>query len=183
MIIIDSFLETTYPQLKAHSKTCEFGDVENPIDGVVYPHICLDVPQDVVDELYWFLGAVISRKIKDPLTFMRMSPKGAAAPHKFHNDSSHGKYSMMLYLEDNDDAGTGLAQHKKTEAIRPANDILQEVIRDQNLDEEWFVYKVAKMRENRAVIFDSSLFHVALPIGGYGEKQEDSRIVLTTFFS
>ena len=183
MIIIDDFLEITYPELKKYSKTCEFKDQVNPTDGVIYPNICADIPEKVLNELHWFLGAVIGKKIKDPTIFMRMSPKSVHCPHVFHNDESMGKFSMMLYLEDRDDAGTALAKHKRSGAIRPTPDILQNVIEDQNKHEEWFLYDMAEMKENRAVIFDSSLFHCALPFGGYGETQEDSRIVLTCFFS
>ena len=183
MIILDDFLETTYPELKAHSKTCEFVDETNPIDGVVYPLICKDIPEPVINELYWFLGAVIHRRIKNPLTFMRMTKKGTPCPHTFHNDSSMGYYSCMFYLEDNENAGTALVRHNKTKSVRVTDDILEAVTEDQNNRDAWTIYETAEMKENRAIVFNSDLLHCALPFGGYGETQEDSRIVLTTFFS
>ncbi len=184
MIEIKSFLRD-FDALKDFSKTCEFKDETNPIDGVIYPLICMDIPQPILNDLYWHIGAVLHRGPKDPITFMRMSKKGTPVPHKFHTDNSMGKYSLMLYLDDNDQAGTGFAIHKELGIdSAPKNDIaLKKTIDHCNDDSKWQLYSVAKMEENKAVMFDSSLFHVALPIGGFGKTQQDARIVLTCFFS
>jgi hypothetical protein len=197
MVVFDNFLSTpvidadngkilsagTYTQLKQHSKVAEFKDIENAADGVIYPLICDDIPEEVRNDTLWMLGSVIHRKPRDVTMFMRMSPKGVECPHIFHNDSSMGKYSMMLYLENNESAGTGMAVHRATRHVRPDNEYIDTYIKDQNNTEKWEVYEQSTMKENRAVIFESSLFHCALPVGGYGQNQSDSRIVFTCFFS
>jgi hypothetical protein len=182
MITIDNYLQS-YDKLKQYSKTAEFKDIQNPFDGVIYPLICADIPEEVKTEIFTELSLFLGRPIKNQTLFMRMSPKNKKQPHKFHNDISMGKFSFMLYMQTVDGAGTGLARHE-TGMIRPENQQQEQIaIRDTNANEKWEVYKVVEMVENRAAIFDASLFHVALPIGGFGESQEDARIVLTCFFS
>lgn len=183
MLILEKFLPETYEGLKKYIRECDFKNETNPADGVTYPLICQDIPAEVKHEVEWYLASVIHRKPKSSTLFLRMSPAGCPCPHIFHNDSSMGDFSMMLYFEDRDDAGTGMARHIETKVTRPTQSSLQKCIRDQNDYSKWEVYSYAEMRENRAVIFDSSMFHCALPIGGYGSTQNDSRIVLTCFFS
>lgn len=184
MIILDDFLAKTYPELKEYSLNCEFKDEVNPMDGVVYPYICKEIPEAVNNELMWFIGAVIHRSPKDPLVFMRMSPQGVSCPHTFHNDQSMGTHTLLLYLNDGD-GGTGMARHKETGIYKSpmTDDELQKVVRDQNSYEEWDVYDKVQMQENRAVIFDSTYMHTALPWGGFGDCQDNSRVALICFFS
>lgn len=184
MIAIDNFLE--FPdRLIQYSKECEFKDEVNPVDGVVYPLICKYIPEPILNDVMFNLTHRFAREPKDPLCFLRMSPKGVPVSHKFHTDHSIGRYSLMLYLQDNDKAGTGFACHIPTESVSApeSENALKETIKDCNDDSKWKIYKHFEMRKNRAVIFDSQLFHVALPIGGFGEAQEDSRIVFTCFYS
>ncbi len=184
MIEIENFLE--FPEsIIDHSKTAAYQDETNPVDGVVYPHICKEIPDRIKNDIIFNLThKVLARAPKDPFIFMRKSPKGAPVTHKYHTDNCMGRYSMMIYLQNNPDAGTGLAVHKDLSVTRaPYNDeLLKITIEDCNDDSKWQVYKRAKMAKNKAVIFDSDLFHVALPIGGFGEGTE-SRVVLTCFFS
>jgi hypothetical protein len=183
-VIIDNFLDN-YDDLKKFSLSCQFKDEVNPVDGVVYPAICLDVPPDIVDSLFRSITNVIGRPPENPLVFLRMSKAGVAQPPPFHTDNSMGAYSLMLYLMDRPDAGTGFVKHKETGVYAAPFDEnqLNLTIRDCNDDSKWQLYEKVEMRQNRAVIFNSSLFHVALPIGGFGKSQSKARIVLTCFFS
>ena len=183
MIEIDSFLD--FPdRLIAYSNRCEFKDEVNPVDGVVYPRICKDIPEEILNDVFFNITHRLGRAPIDPLCFMRQSPKGVPVPHKYHTDNSMGHYSMMIYLQDMPDAGTGLAQHVEMGLIMAPADQgqLEKAIKDCNDDSKWQIYKVAEMVKNKAVIFDSRLFHVALPIGGFG-KAQGSRTVFTCFFS
>jgi len=180
-MIIDNFLPS-YNLLKDFSKTCTFEDEVNPVDGVVYPHICKELPTEVKKDLLEQLGILFGRNIINPVMFLRMSPEGVPCPHRFHTDSSMGKFSFMLYLDNKQEAGTGFYRHIPTDQVRPEHS-LEKVIEDCNDNEKWQLESKADMVENRAVIFDSELFHAALPFGGYGKTQDDARIVLTCFFS
>ena len=183
MIEIEDFLED-YSSLEA-LKSVEFKDETNDVDGVVYPLILKDVPQPVINDVVFNLThKVLGRAPINPLIFLRKSPKGVPVPHKFHTDHSMGDYSMMIYMDDEDGAGTGMAVHNNTGLTRApySQADLDETINDCNNPEKWTVYKRFQMKPNKAAIFDSDRFHVALPIGGYGQGK-DSRVVLTCFFS
>lgn len=184
MIEIDDFLGD-FSTLDKFKDECEYTDVVSPVDGVVYPYICKDLPQSVIHDIIFNLTfKVLSREPEDPFIFLRKSPEGVHVPHKYHTDNSMGAYSMMIYLQDIPNAGTGLAQHKELKVHEAPSDEyqLRKTIEDCNDDSKWQIYKVAEMKKNKAVIFNSQLFHVALPIGGFGEGKE-ARTVLTCFFS
>jgi len=182
MIIIDSFLEN-YSELKKHSLSCSFSDIVNPVDGVAYPFINKDIPESIVSEAQEKLSEIFG-DVKINAIFLRMSPAGVGVPHMAHTDISMGRYSLMLYLNDKDGAGTGLLTHKETGiAFTPESQYFADiVIADQNNCDAWHITEMAHMKENRAAIFDANRFHCALPVGGFGDSQSESRIVLTVFF-
>jgi hypothetical protein len=182
MIILDNFLEN-YRELKNHAISCSFSDVVNPVDGVTYPFINKEIPESIVNEAKEKLAEIFG-EIKINAIFLRMSPAGVSAPHMAHTDISMGRYSLMLYLNENNSAGTGLLVHKETGiAFTPESQYFADiVVSDQNNCDAWHVTEMAKMKENRAAIFDANRFHCALPVGGFGESQSESRIVLTVFF-
>lgn len=182
--LFDDFLET-YDTLKQHSLTCEFSDLENEKDGVVYPHICPDIPEDVKKEIFDKLSAFKGEAIKDPTLFMRMSPAGVKVPHIAHTDIVMGQYSLMLYLHEREDSATAFLRHLMTGiAYQPVLDGFVKIVQDDmNKPDEWVVYQRALSKENRALIFDAGFIHRAEPIGGFGDTQDEARIVLTCFFS
>ena len=187
MIVIDSFLHAeTFRQLKNYSlsQNCIFEDVENPIDSVKYPHICKDIPKDVKERVLVSLCEIFNKEIEIHAIFMRRSPDGCHVPHIAHTDNSMGAYSLMLYMNDREDAGTAFIRHKETGIMYApeSQEIVELVQKDQNDPEKWAVVDMAHMKENRAVIFDAGKFHCAMPIGGFGEGAE-ARTVLTVFFS
>jgi hypothetical protein len=96
-----------------------------------------------------------------------------------------GKYSLMLYLNSNPEGGTALVRHAEMGiTYAPQNNLLVNAItHDQNNIHAWIESNRVEMKENRAFIFDARNLHCALPIGGFGKNQDDSRVVLTCFFS
>lgn len=184
MIEIEDFLE--FPEtLIDYAVKAEFKDETNPADGVVYPLICMDIPEPILHDVMFNLTyKALGRMPKDPTCFMRRRPEGMPVPHKYHTDHSMGNFSLMLYIQDNPDAGTGFARHKETgltsAPLTAAS--LDKTIKDCNDDSKWQIYKKVDMVKNKALVFDASMFHVALPVGGFGEGKE-SRTVLTCFFS
>ena len=182
-MVIDNFIDS-YSELKELSLTCDFQDLENPSDGVIYPNIFANIPEQIKSDILAKLKEITSNKPKDITMFMRMSPSGVYCPHKVHHDLVMGNMSLMLYLNDGD-GGTSFVKHNETGiAYAPVSRIFSNIIEaDQNNPEQWTITESVKMKQNRALIFDASRMHCAEPIGGFGENQKDSRIVLTCFFS
>lgn len=183
MIIIDDFLES-YDVLKDHIASSDFGDITNPVDGVVYPHICVSLPGSVRQELDRRIREVIGRDAVKPTVFMRKSPAGVPVPHIAHTDISMGSYSLMLYCNEYKGGGTAFLRHRETGICYApeSQEYVEMMQKDQNSPDKWAVVDMAHMKENRAVIFDAGKFHCAMPIGGFGELS-DARVVLTVFFS
>lgn len=162
----------------------QYSSIVNPADGVAYPDICLDLPPAIRDAVATELSGIMYRPVTPNYLFLRLSVKGQHVPHKVHTDNSMGTYSLMLYLNDNQEAGTGFAKHRKMGIARaPAREEdVATSIRDQNDMSKWEVYRMVPMAQNRALVFDADLFHVALPVGGFGKDKTDGRLVLTAFF-
>lgn len=183
-IVINNFLNT-YKELKDYSLKCEFNHIENPSDGVIYPYICTDIPEEVNNDVCEKLTKFLGREPKNITMFLRMSPAGVTVPHVAHTDALMGTYSLMLYLQTNSDSGTAFLRHKESGiTYHPEHELFKNLItRDQNNTQSWQIYNTIESVENKALIFDAALVHCAYPVGGYGTTQRDSRIVLTCFFS
>lgn len=183
MIQIDNFL-SSYKELKEYAKTADFRDIVNPVDGVVYPHICDAIPDSIRAELLERIEFLTKKKPHNITMFMRRSPEGVHCPHIVHNDLSMGSHSLMLYMNDCEDGGTAIVRHLETGMMyQPYSDFsLNDAVEDQNRPEKWHCFHRFYMKENSAAIFDAGLFHCAMPIGGFGDGAE-ARTVLTVFFS
>lgn len=182
--VYDDFLES-YDELKKYSLECDFKDLENEKDGVTYPHICAYIPENVKTEIFDKLKQFKGSDIENPTIFLRMSPKGVHVPHVAHTDISMGRFSFMLYLNNNEESGTALVRHIMTGiSYQPVLEGFVKIVQeDMNNHEAWTPYQKVMSKENRAAIFDAACIHRAEPIGGFGDNQDDARIVLTCFFS
>jgi hypothetical protein len=182
-IVIDGFL-STYEQLREYANTAEFVDEKSPADGVVYPRICRNIPDEIAADVGRRLSVVMGRVPAMRYLFLRDSPKNVAVPHKVHTDNVMGSFSLMLYLFEMSGAGTGFAEHK-TEKFRVVTSdaaLVAKATADQNDMGRWNIWGGCESARNRACIFPADWFHVALPVGGFGTKPENSRVVLTAFF-
>lgn len=185
MLIIDNFTPD-FAELQKFARTAEFTDVVNDFDGVTYPLICSNIP----DHFKLGVLSLIAKHFALPISptmFLRRSPKGVPCPHQVHSDASMGRYSLMLYLnaEDDCEGGTSFLSHRATGI--GYNPQLPEaatiVTADQNNSQAWDVRDRVNMHPNRAVIFDAARLHRAEPVGGFGDTPENTRVVLTCFFS
>jgi hypothetical protein len=183
MIQDELLSESSFKKLSLISKLDCFKDEVNPVDGVNYPLICKDIPKEIESEIIQGLGICMDRPVRNPMIFMRKSPKGIDCPHQVHSDCSMGKYSLMLYMNDGA-GGTSFVKHKRSGITYSPEDseFLDIIHKDQNNADAWEIIDYCPMRPNRAFIFDSRRLHRAEPIGGFG-RGKDSRIVLTCFFS
>jgi len=180
---LDNFLASFQTLLDA-SIEGDFEGAVSPVDGVKYPHICQDIPEEVRGEIEKLLSEYIGKDIKQSTMFMRRSPEGVEAPHQVHSDISMGDYSLMLYINEGESAGTSMLKHRETGiAYSPENQKYLDIItKDQNNPEAWEVMHMVPMKPNRAFIFRADSLHRAEPIGGFGQGKE-ARVVLTCFFS
>lgn len=179
--VIDSFLpEEVYARLRTHADGLAFDGVRNPVDGVVYPGISTDIPDEVRSWVRIMAGADIK------MLFMRLSLAGVPVPHQAHTDSVMGRTSLMLYLNrvEHCQGGTQLVFHRQTGMLADPRDEreLKAWQEDTNKPEAWAVYEQADMKPNRAFIFPARLMHRAAPIGGFGADATNGRLVLTAFF-
>lgn len=184
-MITDNFLNPdTYAALKQYSLECEFQDEVNESDGVVYPGICKDIPDDIKQEVIDKLSEHKGAPIENMTMFMRMTKNGTPCPHVAHTDAVMGKHSFMLYLHKHPYSGTSFLRHVDSGiTYHPVHEIFQQVVqRDSNDLSKWVRTGSVSSDENRAAIFDSHLIHCAEPVGGFGETQRTARIVLTVFY-
>lgn len=181
--VVDNFLET-YPKLRQYADTAVFEDEKNPVDNVVYPFICKEIPEDVRQEVIHKISRFLNRIPICPTIFMRMSPEGSKPTHTYHTDKMLGDYSLMLYMCDGV-GGTAMLRHKESGiCYNPENDFYVEQVNvDMNNPDAWDTVSRVPMKQNRAAIFDAGFFHAAMPVGGFGYEPKDARMVLTVFFS
>jgi hypothetical protein len=186
MLIIDDFLRN-FEELRNHCDKAKFGSVVNPVDGVSYPYICSDIPEHIAQEIFELLGEIKGAPIVKPTMFLRLSPAGVYCPHEVHSDASMGAFSLMLYLNREEDCqgGTSLVSHRDTGiAYHPGIEPFEKIVRDaQNIRSAWDIRSMIDMKPNRAFVFDASALHRAEPPGGFGVGNEHARLVLTCFFS
>jgi hypothetical protein len=187
--IIDNFLDpVTYGYLRSYADHADFRDRRSEQDGVVYPNLHLDLPGHVDAEIQERLEQAMGRPVHRRITFMRLSPKGVKAPHQAHSDEIMGQYSLMLYLNRQEDtprgAGTSFVQHVEQDfRSTPQNERgARAWERDTNRRDAWLVYEHCASAPNRACIFDARLMHRAEPTTGFGRTAQDGRLVLTSFF-
>lgn len=166
-----------FKQLLAAAQSSEFNDVANPIDGIVYPLISLDIPDLVRKEIEFLTKTPVK------MLFMRRSPKGVHCPNPYHHDGSHGRTSFMLYLNESEGSGTAFVRHRPTgAAYAPEIESIAQHLRDDTaLFNAWELVGFCEAKPNKACMFNAELLHAAYPLGGHGEG-EGARCVLTAFF-
>lgn len=174
--IQDNFLPAdVFARFREHCDRISYIGVVNPIDGVVYPDISLDIPEEVSK----YLGNY-------KVAFLRLSVTGVKAPHQAHTDTLMGSRSLMLYMNriGHCKGGTSLVKHIETGMTSDPRNKAEEAIwqRDTNNPRAWMIYDIAVMQPNRCVTFDASLMHRAEPVGGFGTDAQNGRLVLTAFY-
>lgn len=182
LAMFDGFLE--HPE-KAREQLLSkrFIDVTNPVDGVVYPGICQDIPAEVKMAFINGLSRIVGYEIFPTTMFARSMPEGVKSPHQVHSDRSMGFYSAHVYLSEKwpTGAGTGFYTHD-TEGHRET-----ELTNHANLNfkgfENWSRNLFCQGQFNRLLVHDSSFYHCAEPSEGFGKTLEESRLVLTCFFN
>ncbi|MES2367708.1 MAG: hypothetical protein V4563_17660 [Pseudomonadota bacterium] len=184
MIEIHGFLDH-FDALRAHCDGVLFDGLTNPVDGVFYPGVSIDIPDYVKQEVAEKLSILEDGEIRINALFLRLSLEGVKAPHQAHTDTVMGKKSMMLYLNRPEDCcgGTALVKHVSGMDRNPISEV-QELIwlKDTNTPDKWEVTHLCRMQPNKAFIFDADLMHRAEPVSGFGSNPINGRLVLTAFY-
>lgn len=184
MIIQDDFL-SNYPEFREHLDVICYNGVTNPVDGVFYPGVSIQIPENVSSEVHSNIEHLEGETVTINAMFLRLSLEGVEAPHQAHTDAVMGQRSLMLYLSRKEDCigGTSFVTHHNGMDRNPVNEYEEKVwAADTNNPEKWDVTSMCEMAPNRALMFDSGLMHRAEPIGGFGNSPQNGRLVLTAFY-
>ena len=161
----------------------EFSDVESPFDGVTYPALQLKPNVDLKPVIEKILG----EKIFVVTTFARLTSSAQpAAPNQIHPDTVMSTHALLIYVSKDwaEGHGTSFWSHGKWGPSHdPRVQDNQELQRDSNDESKWLRKSLVQGAFNRALFYDSKLFHRAEPVGGFGSGPADGRIVLTCFFN
>tara|TARA_R110002153_G_scaffold191269_1_gene344220 strand:+ start:330 stop:899 length:570 start_codon:yes stop_codon:yes gene_type:complete len=185
VIVVNDFLND-FDIFRNHAISRNYDATTNPQDGIAYPDISLDIPEEIKAEITAKIAQKLGGNVVYHYLFMRKSSQGVSVPNIVHSDHEMGQFSLMLYLNDLDDClgGTAFMSHKDTGMnTHPINQKQLDILHaDGNDIDKWQAQSVVQMMPNRAVLFDSKDLHCALPVGGFGSTNQDSRLVLTAFF-
>lgn len=184
-IILNNFL-SNYEGFRSYVDNLDFKGEINPLDGVLYPNISYNIPQDIDAEITAKLEGLLGGKLKNKKMFMRLSINGDKPPHAAHNDVVMGQFTFMLYLtrEEYCRGGTSFVSHKDLDMRSGVNSEEEGEVwrRDTNKREKWNKLDTVKMESNKALLFNSNLMHWAESPYSFGDSAEDGRLLLICFF-
>lgn len=184
-LIIDGFLDNA-EAFRQYAINESYEGVTSPFDNIHYPDISLKVPPNIEMEIKSKLAERDIGPITNSTIFMRMSKAGVKAPHQAHTDKIMGDYTLLLYLNKDEDCqgGTDILKHIDGMEVHPtAQEEISLWERDANIPEQWTKTGFCPMKFNRAFVLRSDLFHRSQPLGGFGDTPENSRLVLIMFFN
>ncbi len=179
--VLSGFLPNGGMDARRDALSSSFVDWARP-DGEVYKRICIkEVPglRLALGQLYF------QRQIEILGMGYRLNFAGEAPNAAIHSDIGWGTHALVLYLSEGN-SGTAFWKHLKTGAkhIEPGDvDLLREVEGDWNDESKWQRYLGIPMRMNRAVIYDSTLFHSRYPFEAFGDSPENGRLIAVCFFN
>jgi hypothetical protein len=149
-------------------------------DGQVYKRICkMEIPgvQYILESL---LGPIEMLGMAYRLNFDEEVPNSA-----IHSDLGWGTHALVLYLS-NGPSGTAFWQHKLTVTDRIDQGdtwLFEQINRDWNNEDAWEQTKFIPMQFNRALIYESALFHSRYPFRAFGNSPETGRLIVVAFFN
>jgi hypothetical protein len=159
---------------------CTFADFRLGVDGVLYPHICRDLPSALKFEFLYKLETVLGAKILPYYLFARAMPEGVAAPSKVHSDRDMGKFTAHVYISpESRRASTSFLCHRSLGYAPLPEHNGSEWSQDPL---EWDRYLTVLGAPNRLLVHHAAHFHCAEPEKGFGTLGKDARLVVTCFF-
>lgn len=178
MLIIDNFLPDGESAREAALRA-QYIDWQG-YDGEVYKRVCLtDVP-GLRERLEAAIGPVNMLGMGYRLNFGGEMPNAA-----IHSDMGWGTHALVLYLSEGE-GGTAFWRHKATGAHRidPGDvTLLEQISGDWDDASRWDQVGLCEMRMNRAVIYESALFHSRWPFAAFGDDASTGRLIAVAFFT
>ena len=179
MLIRDDFLPNA-AEVRREALSARFMDYTAQ-DGQTYKRVLPTVVP--------FLKECIEAEMGGPVTmFMqgfRLNFDGERPNQAIHSDVGWGTHALVLYLCDGP-GGTALWRHKATGAQRidPGDKTLFSAVQnDWDDGTKWDRIALCPLRFNRAVIYESALFHSRWPFEAFGTGPEDGRLIAVAFFT
>lgn len=180
----DNFLE----DFESFREACDglsYNGMVNPGDGVFYPGVTDQIPEETKTEVKARIESLLGFEVKINVMFLRLSVKGVHCPHQAHTDSTLGKIGFMFYANRLEDCigGTSFIIHKHSGLQRdPINEKQQKVWdEDHNNTDAWQIKEMIDMKPNRGFLFDVSLMHRSMPVGGFGDDRKTGRLAMIAF--
>lgn len=174
--------------LNNYARSIDYDVVLNPEDMVAYPDINVHVPDWAQEEILQRIQKETGLKLRISSCFFRITnEETGVAPHQTHTDSTMGRFTFLLYMQDAPEgvkAGTSLVKHKTVGGLHqdPWTQAEYDIwARDYDDYDAWTIYRFFEMEANKGVLYHSKLMHRAEPVGGFGKGIEDGRLVLTAF--
>lgn len=149
-------------------------------DGQVYKRIYKGMVPGIAELIEGILGPVEMLGMGYRLNFNNEVPNQA-----IHSDLGWGTHALVLYLSEGL-SGTAFWRHKETGAVRidPGDTELFETInKDWDDKMSWEMVENVAMKFNRALIYESALFHSRYPFDAFGDSPEAGRLIVVAFFT
>ena len=109
-----------------------------------------------------------------------------------HSDRTTGNYTCVCYLSEHEqEYGTAFYRHKPTGLLEMPSFDDQKVLGLDKLlaadmvargDDVWEKTGFVQGKFNRAVIFDAPLFHSRIPVTGFGDNEDEGRLIWASHF-
>lgn len=176
--IFDDFLPHV-DAVREHALAAPYTDF-HAHDGEIYKRVWIGAVPGLQDAIEDKIGPVQMLGMGYRLNFNGELPNAA-----IHSDLGWGTHAAVLYLSEGD-SGTAFWQHVATEAktIHVGDDALFEAVKDDwNDADKWHQLSFVPMKLNRALIYESALFHSRYPFEAFGTGPQDGRLVAVAFFN
>lgn len=178
LYVIDNF--HPYPELlRQHALKQKFIDWTGP-DGETYKRIALTQIPGLLSMLIDLFGPLDMLGMAYRLNYNEELPNAA-----IHSDLGWGTHALVLYLNDGP-SGTAFWNHKATgmHRIDPGDDwLFEQVSPDWNDESKWEQRQLVHMKFNRALIYESALFHSRFPFEAFGDSPDNGRLIAVAFFT
>lgn len=178
ILVIDNFLPNVH-RVRSEALEASFVDWPGP-DGEVYQRVCLTEVPGLYECIEEAVGPFDMLGMGYRLNFGGELPNAAV-----HSDLGWGTHALVLYLSEGA-GGTAFWCHRRTGATRidqGDRSLFESVCGDWNDESAWDRVRLVDMQLNRAVIYESALFHSRYPFAAFGSGPEDGRLIAVAFFT
>lgn len=146
-------------------------------------------PPEIVEAISEFFGG---REINVHISAFRLGHKDTTLHVNIHSDNVIGRWAGVYYLNLPEQCKGGTAFYRLKETgwdTMPTQEVLDasghdlDWLRDKWTNEEaWDLISLAGMKFNRFIFYPTEYFHSRFPLQGWGENENDSRLVWVVFF-